>query len=124
MPEAGQACLPTVAMAVARATSQLRGAGIDQPGNDARRLAAAVLGLTAAQLISRPERKLSQQQAERLDCCIARRRDREPVSRILGEREFYGRNFAISPATLDPRPDSETLIEAALERVRRERWDA
>jgi release factor glutamine methyltransferase len=123
MPEAGQACLPTVAAAVARATSQLRRAGIDQPGNDARRLAAAALGLSAAQLISRPERKLSPQQAERLDCWIVRRRNREPVSRILGEREFYGRSFAISPATLDPRPDSETLIEAALERVRRERWD-
>ena len=47
---------------------------------------------------------------------------REPVSRILGEREFYGRSFAISPATLDPRPDSETLIEAALERAGREGW--
>lgn len=122
MPEPGQACLPTVAAAVARATSQLRRAGIDQPGDDARRLAAAVLGLSAAQLIGRPERKLSLQQAERLDCCIGRRRNREPVSRILGEREFYGRSFAISPATLDPRPDSETLIEAALERARREGW--
>ena len=54
------------------------------------------------------------EQAERFGRCIARRVAREPVSRILGEREFYGRSFAISPATLDPRPDSETLIEAAL----------
>ena len=46
------------------------------------------------------------------------------MSRILGEREFYGRSFAISPATLDPRPDSETLIEAALELVRWEGWPA
>jgi release factor glutamine methyltransferase len=53
---------------------------------------------------------------------VERRRQHEPVSRILGEREFYGRTFAISPATLDPRPDSETLIAAALEIVREEGW--
>jgi release factor glutamine methyltransferase len=44
------------------------------------------------------------------------------VSRILGARDFYGRSFAISPATLDPRPDSETLIEAALDIAREEGW--
>jgi len=53
---------------------------------------------------------------------VARRARREPVSRILGQRDFYGRTFAISPATLDPRPESETLIEAALDAVRREGW--
>jgi release factor glutamine methyltransferase len=125
MPEAARVrALPTVGEALASATSNLRRAGIDQPGNDARRLVAAVLALSAAQLISRPERRLSPQQFARLEHCIARRRNREPVSRILGEREFYGRSFAISPATLDPRPDSETLIEAALERVFREGWSA
>jgi release factor glutamine methyltransferase len=125
MPDAAEVqVLPTVGEALARAASQLQRAGIDQPGNDARRLAAAVLGLSAAQLISQPERQLSPQQLARLERCIARRRNREPVSRILGEREFYGRSFAISPATLDPRPDSETLIEAALERVFREGWGA
>jgi release factor glutamine methyltransferase len=125
MPEAAQVrALPTVGEALASATSDLRRAGIEQPGNDARRLVAAVLALSAAQLISRPERQLSPRQLARLERDIARRCNREPVSRILGEREFYGRSFAISPATLDPRPDSETLIEAALERIRREGWDA
>ena len=81
-----------------------------------------MLGLSGAQVLSQPERRLCPEEVERFDRCIARRRNREPVSRILGEREFYGRSFAISPATLDPRPDSETLIEAALERVRREGW--
>jgi release factor glutamine methyltransferase len=123
MPETAQVqALSTVGETLTRATSDLRRAGIDQPGNDARRLAAAVLALSAAQLISQPERQLSPQQLACLERCIARRCNREPVSRILGEREFYGRCFAISPATLDPRPDSETLIEAALERVRREGW--
>ncbi|HEX9881107.1 MAG TPA: peptide chain release factor N(5)-glutamine methyltransferase, partial [Hyphomicrobium sp.] len=53
---------------------------------------------------------------------LRRRCAREPVSRILGAREFYGRTFKVTPATLDPRPDSETLIEAALEIVDREGW--
>ena len=125
MPEAAQRAAPlTVAAVLRRATSELQQAGICQAGNDARRLAAATLALSAAQLVSNPQRQLSLEQVERLDRCIARRRNREPVSRILGEREFYGRSFAISPATLDPRPDSETLIEAALERIGREGWRA
>jgi release factor glutamine methyltransferase len=125
MPEAAEVqALSTVGDALAHATSDLQRAGIDQPGNDARRLVAAVLALSAVQLISRPERRLSPQQLAHLERCIARRCNREPVSRILGAREFYGRRFAISPATLDPRPDSETLIEAALERVCREGWSA
>src|SRR5882757_9564926 len=107
---AGTAVPPTLAAA-------LRRAGIEGPGDDARRLLAAVLSLSAAQLLGRPERPLSADEAERFDRCIVRRVAREPVSRILGAREFYGRSFAISPATLDPRPDSETLIEAALELV-------
>jgi release factor glutamine methyltransferase len=53
---------------------------------------------------------------------VLRRTAREPVSRILGVREFYGRRFKLSPATLDPRSDSETLIEAALAIAKREGW--
>ena len=123
MPETALAAAqPTLGAVLRQATADLQQAGIDQAGNDARRLLAAVLGLSGAQVLSQPERRLSPEQVERLDRCIARRRNREPVSRILGEREFYGRSFAISPATLDPRPDSETLIEAALERARLEGW--
>jgi release factor glutamine methyltransferase len=49
---------------------------------------------------------------------VARRENREPVSRILGEREFYGRRFVVTPDVLDPRPDTETLIDAALKLLR------
>jgi release factor glutamine methyltransferase len=98
----------------------LQGVGIEDPGTDARRLIGAVLGLTSAGLLSRPERPLSLEEHDRLSRHIERRRRREPVSRILGRRDFYGRSFAISPATLDPRPDSETLIEAVLALVRSE----
>ena len=111
---------PTVAGAVRQAALELQGAGIDAAGTDARRLVGAALGLSATELLSRPERPLSAAEAERLRCYVDRRRRREPVSRILGARDFYGRTFAISPATLDPRPDSETLIVAVLDLVRSE----
>ena len=79
--------------------------------------------LSSADILRAPERALSPAAGRSvLRGYIERRARREPVSRILGERDFYGRSFAISPATLDPRPDSETLIAAALELVREEAW--
>jgi release factor glutamine methyltransferase len=114
----------TLAAALRRATAELRRAGIEGPGNDARRLMSAALGLSAAQVLARPERPLRPEEAKRFDQCIARRLAREPVSRILGERDFYGRTFGISPATLDPRPDSETLIDATLKLVALEGWQS
>jgi release factor glutamine methyltransferase len=104
----------TLGEALQQATGELRRTGIDGAGDDARRLLSASLGLSAAQVLARPERLLSAEEADAFFRRIARRTAREPVSRILGEREFYGRTFAVSPATLDPRPDSETLIEAVL----------
>jgi release factor glutamine methyltransferase len=124
MLDAAHAGAGTLQEALRQATAALRRAGVDGAGNDARRLLAAALGLAEAQLLSRPERALSPAEAERFDGFIARRTAREPVSRILGVRDFYGRSFAISPATLDPRPDSETLIEAVLALVHTERQGA
>ena len=112
----------TLGAALRQATADLRRAGIEGAGDDARRLLAAALPLSAAQLLSRPERPLSAVERERFGRSIARRIAREPVSRILGERDFYGRTFAISPATLDPRPDSETLVGAVLELAGSEGW--
>jgi release factor glutamine methyltransferase len=119
---AGAAAQLTLAATLRQATAQLRRAGIEGAGDDARRLLCAVLGLSAAQILARPERTMRPEEAESFGRCIARRVAREPVSRILGEREFYGRSFAISPATLDPRPDSEALIGAALELAALEGW--
>ncbi len=119
---AGTVAQLTLGAALRQATAQLRRAGVESAGDDARRLLAAVLGLSTAQILARPERPLSPEEAESVGRCVARRVAREPVSRILGEREFYGRSFAISPATLDPRPDSETLIAAALELAASEGW--
>jgi release factor glutamine methyltransferase len=108
----------TMRSLLATATASLSAVGVEQAGNDARRLLAAALGLSAAQLLAHPDHGISADKAETFTRLVARRQRREPVSRILGERMFYGRPFALSPATLDPRPDSETLIDAALKIVR------
>jgi len=97
-------------------------AGVETPWLDARLLIAAATGRAAADLIARPADVVAQHEWERLEALIERRCRREPISRILGEREFYGRPFLVTPATLDPRPDSETLIEAALEIARKKAW--
>ena len=112
----------TLGAALRQATVDLGRAGVEGAGDDARRLLAAALALSAAQVLGAPERPLTAEETERFRRCIARRAAREPVSRILGARDFYGRSFAISPATLDPRPDSETLIGAALELAATEGW--
>ena len=104
----------TVQSAMTEATRLLKRAGVEEAGNDARRLLSAVLGLSSAQLLGSPEARLTGEQADTFARYVARRATREPVSRILGEREFYGRTFKLSPTTLDPRPDSETLIEVTL----------
>lgn len=103
--------------AVRRVTRALKVAGVDTPDLDARLLVAAALGETQETLFLRPERAVDAAEAERIAAFAARRAAREPVSRILGTREFYGRPFAISPATLDPRPCTETLVGAVLDLV-------
>jgi release factor glutamine methyltransferase len=112
----------TITTALRQAAAALASAGIDGAGGDARRLLAATLGQSAVQILMRPQQALRPEQSEVFGRYVRRRCAREPVSRILGEREFYGRTFAISPATLDPRPDSETLITAALELANKEGW--
>ncbi|MEQ1614596.1 MAG: peptide chain release factor N(5)-glutamine methyltransferase [Hyphomicrobiaceae bacterium] len=88
-------------------------AGVDTPDLDARLLLCGVLGLDAARLITAPQQPLGDG-AGALTAAALRRISREPVSRILGQRDFYGRTFEITPATLDPRPDTETVVDAVL----------
>ena len=107
--------LPTVAALVAAAVSTLRAAGIDDAPTDARILICASAGLDRADLLRDPDRVLSLDDAARFDVMVRRRAAREPVSRILGRREFRSLEFELGPDTLDPRPDSETLVEVALE---------
>ena len=104
------------------ASRALGRAGVEAPERDARLLAAAAVGCSGADLIARPEQPIDEAARARLGDFVRRRCAREPVSRILGAREFYGRAFALSTATLDPRPDSEVLIEAVLQFVAAKGW--
>jgi release factor glutamine methyltransferase len=104
---------------------RLREAGIETPELDARLLLCHAADLSHEAAIARAGETLRPEAAARLDRAITRRLKREPVARITGSREFYGREFRLGPAALDPRPDTETLIEAALaiveERAARDR---
>lgn len=105
---------PNVGDALRAGAERLAAAGVAEPRLDARLLAAEALGLTPQEIFSRPGRGLTPAEAGRLDALLARRAAREPVSRILGRRGFWTLELALGPDTLDPRPDSETVIEAAL----------
>lgn len=87
---------------------------------DARRLLLFAMAAEALELVTNPERKLTADEAARFAAALERRAAGEPVSRIVGRRGFYGREFLVTEATLDPRPDSECLITAALELVARD----
>jgi release factor glutamine methyltransferase len=74
-------------------------------------------GLTRVQLITQAERLLTDDEAARLNALVRRRRDGEPIAYIVGRREFFGLEFQVSEAVLIPRPDTELLVELALERL-------
>lgn len=114
----------TLGGAVRAAQVALSAAGVEDAGRDARLLVAAARGSDTAEIIAYPERRLAPAEIDRLAAMVDRRTAREPLSRILGEREFYGRPFRLSPATLDPRADSETLIEVSLAIADAEGWRA
>lgn len=104
----------TAAQAMAAAAARLRAAGVDDPGRDARILLAHAARIEAARVTLIAPEELAPDIAERYEQLIALRAIRIPVSHLLGEREFYGRRFKISAEVLDPRPETEILIEAAL----------
>ncbi|MBK8158745.1 MAG: peptide chain release factor N(5)-glutamine methyltransferase [Rhodospirillaceae bacterium] len=95
----------------------LRAAGIETPAGEARLLLGVAAQLPPAIMIGFPERSVPAEAAEAYRALIARRADREPVSHLLGRREFWSRPFIVSRDVLDPRPDSEALIEAVLAEI-------
>ena len=92
----------------------LTAAGIDNARFEARLLMAQASGFSTEQLIARGRDPAPAPAVETLRTLTARRVKREPMAYILGEREFWGLPFKVSPDVLVPRPDSETVIEAAL----------
>ena len=99
------------------AQARLAETGVATPRRDARLLLAAAMAVGETALLIDPDRPVTADAANRFESFVDRRAARMPVSRILGEREFWSLAFAIGPGVLDPRPDSETLVEAALAHV-------
>ena len=104
----------TAAQAMAAATARLRASGVSDPARDARVLLAHAARIEASRVTLIAPEELAADIADRYEQLIALRAVRVPVSHLLGEREFYGRRFKVSGDVLDPRPETETLIEAAL----------
>lgn len=100
----------TIAAALRRTAAALTGAGIVGAAHEARLLVAHALGVTASSLVDR-DRAV---EVAALDALLARRVTREPMAYILGRQGFWTLDLAVTPATLIPRADSETLIDAAL----------
>lgn len=92
-------------------------AGIDSAAADARLLVGAALGLDHAGLTAHGETAPAAAEAERIEALAARRLAREPVARILGRQEFWSLPLDVTPAVLVPRPETETVVELALDHV-------
>ena len=96
----------------------LASAAIDSADLEARMILTHVTGVSVADLILNPDRAVQDDHMQTINGIVARRVQREPLSKILGEKEFWGLPFTVSADVLDPRPDTETIIEAAIRRFR------
>lgn len=107
----------TLGAALDEAAGKLAAAGLDEPRRRARRLVAAALALSATEVFAYPERPLAVAEAARVAEFLRRTLAHEPLSRVLGKREFWGLELRLSPDVLDPRPETETVVEAVLARL-------
>ena len=106
----------TVAQALAAGIARLAAGGLDDAGRDGRRLLAHALGVGPDRLALHLRDPIAPDAAARFDAAIAARSRRQPVAQITGQRAFWGRMFAVTHDVLDPRPETETLVAAALAR--------
>lgn len=104
----------TITSQILAARQALVAADIDGSALDARLLMQTAAGLSHEDLVASPDAELSEEAAQKFMVFLNRRLAHEPISRILGSREFYGREFLVTPAVLDPRGDTEALIELVL----------
>jgi release factor glutamine methyltransferase len=109
---------PSVEHVRRKLAERFRIGGIDSAELDARLLTGDVLGLDLTGMIAAARRMLTSSESNRLESFARRRLAGEPVARILGRKEFWGLSLQLSPATLVPRPDTETVVELALQILR------
>jgi release factor glutamine methyltransferase len=110
----------TIAAARHALAEKFHQAGIDSAETDARLLMAHALGIDRAELIANGERALNLDETKAIDALGERRLKREPIARIFGRKEFWSLSLQVSPAVLVPRPETETVVEAALDAVVRD----
>jgi len=110
--------MATIQEALARATAQLTEIGLPTPRLDAQVLLASVLDTERIALLTYPERSLSEAQAQQFQRLIERRARREPVAYLTGHKEFYGLDLLVDRRVLIPRPETELLVDAALQVIR------
>ena len=109
----------TLAALLAQSRRNLSEGGLPDPATDARMLIAGLLDLTPTDFVLGSDRTVTDEQCLLVSQAVARRLSREPVHRILGRRDFHGVQLALSPDTLEPRPDTEILVETVLPFARR-----
>jgi release factor glutamine methyltransferase len=107
----------TIGDLLREAAARLAEAGIDGGQREARLLLQAAADIPVATQIAFPERAVETAAATRFHALAARRARREPMAHILGRREFWSLTFKVTADTLDPRPDSETLVQAVLDQI-------
>lgn len=105
--------------ALAQAATRLANEGVESPRLDAELLLAHALDSNRAAILSRPEQRLTPKQLTRYRDLVARRGSREPLAYIVGYREFFGLDFVVDRRVLIPRPETELLVERALDIARR-----
>ncbi len=105
---------PTISQLLAEARPRLAATVFGAPPREAALLLGQLLGLSEAQILAHGEREVPDETAERFRSLLERRLTGEPIAYLLGEREFYGRPFAVDPRVLIPRPETEHVVEEAL----------
>ncbi len=105
----------TVGRALAAARQRLKEAGCEKARLDAEVLLAHALGVSRAWLYAHPERELLPEEAAAFESLVKRRAQREPVAYLIGHRSFYGLDFSVDRRVLIPRPETEILVERAME---------
>lgn len=109
--------MPSVESVLSSAARKLREAGSPSPALDAQIWLAHILDWSRARLLAHPERVLSRDEIAQFEYGLARLASGEPLPYLTGMAEFYGLSFHVSPATLIPRPETEHLVEAALDHL-------
>ncbi|HYH46168.1 MAG TPA: peptide chain release factor N(5)-glutamine methyltransferase [Thermoanaerobaculia bacterium] len=105
---------PTIAQLLAEARPRLAATPFAAPPREAALVLGQLLGLSEARILAHGEREVPEETAELFRSLLERRLTGEPVAYLLGEREFYGRPFAVDPRVLIPRPETEHIVEEAL----------